>query len=274
MNKMIKNIMVICLLFSSLLGCKCKNVEERPYGVWWWDDSLEDKYFDFVKDNEINEIYYCNDDFDDNTSNFIGKAKENNIRVYWLAGEYKWLNDPSNLYEKIDQYIEYQDSHSNKFWGIHLDIEPHQDPNFDNDRDILITRLIELASELKVKYPNIKFDYDIPFWLDDEIIFNEVKKNAYKHMIDIANRIFIMSYRDTSEEIYEVSKDEIEYAHSEGKVLVLGVETKSNESDKVSFEEEGKEYMYGEIYDLWNKLPSGFGITIHHVKSWYDLKDK
>lgn len=273
MKNFLKIIFSVILAFS-LCSCNCSVFEYRTFGVWWWDDTLDSgKYFEFAKDNGVNEIYYCSDDFDENTSQFIEKAKKENIKVYFLAGEYEWLSDSSNLYNKINAYVSYQKKFSNKFSGIHLDIEPHQNPEFDNNREELISNLIKLANSLKNKYPDITFDYDLPFWLNDEISFNGQNKEAYKHMIDVADRVFLMSYRDSADAIYEVSKDEIEYAQSVDKVLVLGLETKSNEGDKVSFQEEGKGYMYSEIINLWKLVPSGFGVTIHHIKSWYDLSE-
>ena len=271
MRKFIGFIFVVCLSIS-LFGCKC-NLDERELGVWWWNDSLDSKYLTFARDNGVSEIYYCSDDFNEDVSSFIGKANEMGMKVYYLAGEYEWLTDSSNLYSKINSYIIYQNNY-NKFSGIHLDIEPHQDPTFDDNREELITSLIELASDLKKEYTDITFDYDLPFWLEDEIEFNGVRKEAYKHMIDIANRVFLMSYRDSSEKIYDISKEEIEYAKSVNKVLFLGVETKSDEGDNVSFQEEGKEYLYEQLFNLHQTLPSNFGLSIHQIKTWYELKEK
>jgi len=266
------NLFLILILFLSVFGCSC-TIPHFTFGVWWWDDTLGDKYFEFVKENGVNEIYYCSDNFDAGTNLFIKEANDVGIKVYYLAGEYKWLSDSTNLHEKIDKYINYQSQYSNKFSGIHLDIEPHQDPDFDIKRSELIINLINLANELKIRYSDITFDYDLPFWLEDIVSVNGEEKEAYKHMIDVADRIFLMSYRDDAEKIYEISKDEIEYAKSVNKKLVLGVETKSSEGDNVSFEEEGKEYMYEELYKLKRLIPKDFGLVIHHVKTWYELKD-
>ena len=56
------------------------------------------------------------------------------------------------------------------------------------------------------------------------------------------------------------------------KIINLGVATKSNEGDNVSFQEEGKEVMKQEIEKLRKIIPNNFGIAIHHIKSWFDLK--
>lgn len=122
-------------------------------------------------------------------------------------------------------------------------------------------------------YFKYEFDFDIPFWFDDEISFKNETKQAYKFMIDIADRIFVMSYRDTAQKIYSVAEDEINYATQTHKTLILSIETKENEDDSVTFFEKGKEKLNQEIKTLKEMLPINFGISIHHVKSWYDLID-
>ena len=82
-----------------------------------------------------------------------------------------------------------------------------------------------------------------------------------------------MSYRDSSQGIINVSKEEIEYAKENNKTIFLGVETKSNEGDHVSFQEEGKKIMMEEIEKLKKEIPNYFGISIHQIKTWYDLID-
>lgn len=277
MNMRYKKLIILLIIFfiPLCIGCtKDNNQIKQIFGVWWWDSSLGEEYLAFAKNNEINEIYYCENDLDEKSSKFIESAKKLDINVYWLIGDVIWLHDYKLIYNEIERYIEYNKNNlSNQYSGIHLDIEMHQDDNFDNDRYMLIYNLIELASNLRDKYPNIKFDYDIPFWLEDEIEFNGVNKSAYKHLIDIANRIFLMSYRDSYEEMLEVSKEEISYAEQINKIVVLGAETsKSSEGDNISYYEEGMSYLMSQINLLKTKLPKNFGVSIHHILSWYKLK--
>ena len=245
--------------------------------MWWWDDTLDTQtYLDFLQENDVNEIFYCSDNFDLATSTFISKANSKNIKVYFLAGEYQWLTNSAPLYNKIDKYLEYQNNFpKSKFSGIHLDIEPHQHENFSLNevRKNLITNLVSLVYDLSTKYASIHFDYDIPFWLDDTVTFNQTTLPAYAHIISYADRVTIMSYRDSAEAIYNCAKDEIEFAKSIKKTLILGVETHSTEGDKVSFMEEGKSYMLQEISKLEKMLPDNFGISIHNAETWKNLKD-
>lgn len=277
MKKLILYFLII-FVFANGVVCffvlKNNNANASAYlGTWWWNTRLEaETYLNFAKENKVNEIYYYTSKFDENTKDFISKANAKKIKVYWLSGEYEWLEDSSTLFQKIDKYLDYQNKYKNaQFSGIHLDIEPHQHSNFDAIRYQLIYNLIDLANTLKVRYPNIKFDYDLPFWLHDEITYNGEVKPAYAFMIDIANRIFVMSYRDTTEAVLNIAKEEISYAKQQNKQLALCLETYSTEGDSVSFKEEGKQKLNEVINELKSKMPKSFKIAVHHIKTWHDL---
>lgn len=271
--------LVVCLIAGIGIPVSVelsKNSGVPTAGVWWWHENLDtETYLNFAVDNGINEIYYHASEFDENTKTFVSNAKQNKVKVYWLAGKHQWLNDPTQLFEQIDDYLAYQKANPKaQFCGIHLDIEPHQNPDFEENRYDLIYNLIDLANTLKKTYPKIKFDYDLPFWLEDEISYNGKTKPAYEFMIDIANRIFVMSYRDTAEGILDVAEEEIAYAKQKNKGLILCVETsETSEEEFVSFFEEGKKVLQEELEKVKAEIPKTFGISIHHIRSWFELKD-
>ena len=153
-----------------------------------------------------------------------------------------------------------------------MDIEPHQNPEFENNREDLILKLVRLADVLNKNYVDISFDYDIPFWFEDVITYNNVSCQAYKHIIDIADRVFIMSYRDTADSIIDIASDELDYAQSIGKKIILSVECSSDEGDKVSFAEEGRAVLKDELSKIKQVLNDKVGVSIHHIKSFYDMK--
>lgn len=249
-------------------------VTENSLGTWWWSKSLDvEQHIAFAKQNGVTEIYYCDYSFSDSVANFVEKVCKNDIKVYLLAGEKEWLEDRTDLDTLIENYIQFQNTHQYKFSGIHLDIEPHQFSDFAANRANYLYSLVELIYTNKNQYSQINFDYDIPFWLDDEIEFNGVTKEAYKHIVDYADRTFIMSYRDTAEKMFDVSVDEINYAKQNGKTVFLSAETYSEEGNQVSFYEEGKAYMLSELEKLRAMLPENFGIAIHNIKTWKLIKD-
>ena len=246
---------------------------ESVFAVWWWDNRLDESYLDFAVAQGVNEIYYYASSFPARISDFIRLASAKGIKVYWLAGKYEWIEDYASLKEKLRSFLEFQTSSEYKFEGVHFDIEPHQHPEFDARRIELVTEFVELTFAVKRDYADIYFAYDIPCWLDDEITLNGVTRPAYEFIIDNADRVTLMSYRDSCEGVLKFAEDEINYALSAGKVLNLGVET-GEEEDIVTFYEEGAEYMNGQLDLLRETMPAGFGIAVHHIRSWRELTER
>jgi hypothetical protein len=133
---------------------------------------------------------------------------------------------------------------------------------------------LDFVISIGKKY-DIPFDFDIPFWFDDKVVYQGKNVPLYEAIIDEANRVFVMSYRNTAEKMYETSKDKIEYAKKNNKQIVLGAETDySAEGDTVSYYEEGKKYMYAEFKKLNNLVNyDNCGLSIHHIKSWYEQNE-
>lgn len=248
--------------------------DKRPFGVWWWDNRLDDTYLDFAEENGVNEIYYYTSSFTEKTSDFISKANSKGIKVYWLTGRYQWIEDMSGLTELLDQYSAFQRQGGSTFAGIHFDIEPHQHPQFEERREELLSDFVNLVCDIRDSQPEEFIEYDIPVWLDDKVTLNGATKPVYAHIIDIASRVTLMSYRDSCQSIYDCAEDEIAYAKSVGKRLNLGVETgQSDEGGFITFYEEGAQFMYSQLEELKKLVPADFGTAIHHIKSWRELKD-
>ena len=253
--------------FSCNLGLDTKHVR----GVWWWDKTLGREYLDFAVENGINEIYYCDSSFNEKTENFINQAQREGVKVYLLAGECEWVLDDTSLRQLIINYIAFQETTSCQFAGIHLDIEPHQLSEWDSDRADLLLGLITLVDTIKAEFPDISFTYDIPMWFDDMITYKGVSKEAYKHIIDYADRVFVMSYRDKVEDIYEGFKDEYLYGYDNNTPVIFSVETASAE-DNVTFKEEGGEELERALDIMLLQVDENLsGGAIHDIKSWYDL---
>ena len=246
---------------------------EDVFAVWWWDNRLDETYLKFACEQGVNEIYYYASSFSDRISDFIRAASANGIKVYWLQGKYEWIEDYASLKAKLDEFKSFQNASEYKFAGIHFDIEPHQHPEFDERRAELITKFVELTFAVKRDYPEFEVAYDIPCWLDDEITLNGVTRPAYEFIIDKADRVTMMSYRDSAEGVLSFAEDEINYALSVNKTLDLGVET-GEEEDIVTFYEEGAAYMREQLDLLCETAPEGFGIAVHHISSWRELTER
>ena len=81
-----------------------------------------------------------------------------------------------------------------------------------------------------------------------------------------------MSYRDSAEKTISVASDELAYAKAQNKTIFLGAETSLQSEEIVSYYEEGKKEMYNELDKLKSSISQDYGIAIHHIKSWYNLK--
>lgn len=282
-----KNSIFICVLIILLISLLSVSIilfcfkinknnlpdNNSPKGVWWWDNRLSDEYLDFAQQNNINEIYYYTSDFSQKNSDFIKNANNRNIDVYWLCGDYVYIDDYSLFYLEMDKFIEFQSlNKDNNFEGVHLDVEPHQNPDWENDRENIIIRYLDFVKTVTERYSYIKFDFDIPFWFDDIINFDNQTKELYKFVFDYADRVFVMSYRDSAEEMVKVSSEELDYAKEINKSIFLSVET-GEEEDIVTYYQEGKAYLYSQIENLKDLINQDFGLAIHHIKSWKELKD-
>lgn len=256
-----------------MASCYDKSTHGYTLGVWWWDNRLDDSYLDYAVDNDVDEIYYYTSTFSESNNEFIKKANNNKIDVYWLCGDYRWIEDYSSFQEKMNDFLDYQNKNtSGKFEGVHLDVEPHQHEEFDSRREELILLYIDFLNKTTNDYPQVHFDADIPFWLEDVVTYNGETKEAYKFVVDIVNRVFVMSYRDSAEQILNVGSAELEYANQNNKPVFLCVET-GNEEDIVTFLEEGKKYMNEQIALLEELTNLKYNIAIHHIKTWRELKD-
>ena len=283
-------ILLLCLMncsdnteevFHSKSPVKCDVL-----GVWWWDSSLinDSIYLDFAINQGVNEIYLCDSSFDSNTANFISKCHNSNIRVYYLAGEYQWIHNTIPLFSLINSYRKFQTTYPNsQFAGINLDIEPHQDPDFHIHRSEILQKYTDLIISIHQKITDIHIDYVIPFWFNDTVLCknNNSKKVLYKVVFDNADRVFVMSYRDNAENMFNVAKDEFIYSCKAHKTMFFSALTsKSKEGNNVTYFEEGKKFMYQELNKLDKIIfhndshtATKTCLSIQQIKTWYLLKD-
>ncbi|MDR1909766.1 MAG: hypothetical protein LBQ35_07630 [Spirochaetaceae bacterium] len=248
-------------------------------GVWWWHDSLisDDRYLNFAAENGVNEIYLSTGRLGGAEGAFIEKARARGISVFWLQGDYTYIEDPGEIWGILRDFKDYQASapENRRFAGVHLDIEPQQHPEYgERRREILedyLALIMELSADLSAECP---MDIDISSWFDDRVSYRGKEVPLYEALIAEADRVFVMSYRDTAEEMFALARDEIASAEALGKPIMLGAELYSEEGDHVSYGEEGRAYMYEQLNLLRTYIDyPAIGIAIHHIKTWFDLED-
>lgn len=262
-------------------------------GVWWWrgedvaNPSVAAKRLDFIAKHGVGEIYFCVDlrKYHKETRSFVKAAGAKGVRVALLAGDVSWIR-PGNrgFAETLVAYRSYQRhaAPGEKFYALHLDVEPHQDAKLSDVRKWQLYADFVLRAAADVHAAGEKIEWDIPFWLDDKRVAYGDREDA--PLLDVLTEnsdcITLMSYRDTAEAMLDVSKTEIEMAKARNVRVVLGAETgETGEGSIVTFFEEGAVKMDAELAKVSEaleaaKVPSGAGIAIHHLGGWEKLVEK
>jgi hypothetical protein len=179
---------------------------------------------------------------------FLGEVARAGLRAHALFGEpeHTLTKNHERVLAKVDAFIEFNQSaaeKSERFAGLHLDVEPHGLAAWkkadDAEKCALLTQLVELNAKvierLHAKAPGMLYGADITFWFDKTkddgtpaypVTFHGVTKDATKHLLDMADNVAVMGYRDHAEGtngLIGVNQRAVDYADSEtakGRVFV------------------------------------------------------
>lgn len=263
-------------------------------GVWWWrgnnaatDPAEATRRLDFLSAHGVDEIYFCVDlrKVQQGTRDFIRKAHARGMRVALLAGDVSWIHPGSRGFDvTLDAYLAYQRSAKpdEKFYAMHLDVEPHQDAKLADARKWQLYADFVLRAAADIHAAGEKVEWDIPFWLDGIRVTYGYLENAplLEVVMSAADGVALMSYRDTAEATLDVSKTEISLAKKRNVRVILGAETgETGEGSVVTYFEEGAAKMDAELAKVSaaldaEKVPAGAGIAIHHLGGWEKLVEK
>lgn len=284
-------LVIICILFMSLNSTtiKANGIREDQHSTWIWNPWIlvdnETSTLQFLENKRINKVY-LQIDYEISRSvyqNFIEKATAKNIQIYALAGESYWITENGIEYQnQLMNWLElYQReaTEAQRFLGIHLDIEPYETHIWTTKQTTAIQTYQQLVIHAKKKAQSLKLplELDIPFWYDEISYETKYGKGILSEwLIKYSDGVTIMAYRDNSQDIIQIVKDEIEYAKRMDKKVVVGVETlKSAEGNLVSFSEEGEAYMdqqLNKVQKHFSKKQSFKGTAIHHLESWMEMQ--
>ena len=262
--------------------------EELPFGVWWWryEEEMEKHYLEFVVAQGITEIYFgaaflksywC----DDVVRNFIAAARGYGIAVYYLTGDWSWIHDDTGLIARLEAFHAYQESacEMTRFAGVHLNIEPHQDPNWNTDtRNELLQSYVDLKVRITDRFG--RMDWTVPFWYREEIFdlitHRDGEEYVYRAVLLEANRVFVMSYRNTAQATYEIATHYIAFAREIGRPIFLSAlvdpGSECSEHNHVFFYDLGHTYMMRELAQLREIVDHpALGIAVHEIRGWYRM---
>ena len=250
------------------------NVDTLAVRMRWLDPAKEVQYLEYAEKNGITEIYLAEPSPNRHTADFIGRASEKGIKVFWLRGDMTLDNTViRNGY--INNYLPFQASQPEhkRFAGVHLDVEPWSQPNPTSSETR--QKMIDFLVSLRDEFPDEHFDRDLDVGMGGTVTYRgQPDVPLYQAFIQEADRVIMMSYTDTAKKIINMSlvPAYIAYARSLNKQIFLAVDSNNNLGS--SFKDRGKSAMYYELNQLkglanYNKL----GLAIHHMSEWYNLPD-
>ena len=228
-----------------------------PMDLWVYErlplDSAEKaRFFAFADKYDVREIYLeANTLIVENPERlqaFIAEALDRGVKVALLFGNHRWIY-PENQAEAVAwtaraaRFVEslYRDGRPRPF-RIHFDIEPHGLPDWNRNLQLRSNQFLDLLNKLKVaKGPHLKMAVDIPFWYDTKVVSrNGASRPLSEWVIDKADWVSMMNYRDTTARVIEGARSEIAYAGRKGKNVVVGVSAQCGGSDmRITFCDEG-----------------------------------
>ena len=281
-------------LLGTLLFAACSHsasVRENPsaefirntsvLGTWWWWVAPEnqDRYLEFAAASGVNEIYYYTTVFTSRTGSFIEKAGKMGIKVFFLLDDYHYIWKPSLFTGIMNRFTAYQkrNPQRRRFSGLHLDIEPHQHPDFGENYDAFLQNYMDFVVWVCTKYrgnpKDFSVDFDIATWHHATVLYKGTETDLYKALISEADRVFLMAYQDSAAKTCELAFLEIEYARSLNKQIIIGVETgRVDKEPEISYFGKSRAYFYKQLRVLNNLVDySNYGLSIHHISSWYPM---
>ena len=214
-----------------------------------------------------------------NLAAFIAVANNAEIDVYLLFGYAEWAR-PANHAEivaLIERAETFATTAAAKPTGIVVDIEPHALADWGTDTINLANGFLDMLTQV-VAATTLPLYATIPFWYDTvDIERDQVERPLHEWVIDIASGATVMNYRDivaTSDGLAAHGADELNYASSVGKPVIMNVETQCGLLDKTTFCEEGEQGMEDALSEwIQNEAanPSFVGLGIHDYTSYSAL---
>lgn len=255
-------------------------------GVWWWNAnqisnaSQRKQRLDFLQQNHVTEIYLCitTQDFAD-IKDFVKDAGSRGMRVAWLSGDASWIESGNTgfdgVFAKFKAYQE-QATASEKFYGLHFDVEPQAGGgsiNWQGYADLVLR-----ATKAAHDYGTL-IEWDIPFWLDGTTVNAGGKSVRLLNLLaENSDTLTLMSYRDTAAAVLDISSQEIPLSAQYGCRIILGLESNyTAEGANLSFAEDGRTALCNVADSILTSLSTkemtgGYGVAIHYVDTFMNLR--
>ena len=277
-------------------------------GVWWWrtsegtNETIRDRYFDFLEENQVTEIYYyganrlSSESARQTVHVFVQAAMSHGLRVAVLFDNQAVVKAGNTSFTGIvEQYLRYREEYpDDALYGIHCDIEPQADARVSREATAAWVQnytdnfLLAQVAPARARGVCVELDIATGWWrYGKEVAYTGSVTHEYDGQVMNFDSILayncdcmcIMSYRDTAKEVYAMAETQRIAANAAGTKIVYGVETGDDgEGDHVDFSAESKAILYAELSSLFVRLETeppvgGGGFAIHHMQTWYNLRD-
>ncbi len=294
-------------LLAALLASLPAAAAGAERAVWMWEKEayglLESRAAAkeasaFLRSKGINTVYFYADAFGGRNllrdkpklyRKLIRRLRGEGIKTYALLGsaylkteEYVLPERHPDAMAMLKRVLDYNAAAGpeERFAGVNLDIEPHMLDQWNSEtRSALLRNFLDMGRKLtdlrKAYALDLPVGPAVPFWLDGITLDWEGRsKPASEHAADIFDYLALMDYRDRAEGrdgIIAHAENELRYAASIGRKVVIGVETGKNEIRKVSFhhlKEEDLERELGLTEKAYAASPAFAGFVIHHYRTY------
>lgn len=293
--------MMLSMILAALLSSA-----DAPRAIWIWEHDafrmldnarFKNETVDFLRKRNVTEIYLYADSYRGRNiltdepqkyRNLLADMHEKGFKVQALLGSMYLRTQEYILPEKraeavamFEAVLKFNASSDTdcRFDGINVDIEPHLLSDWRSERTLRATQYLELSAEFmrmkKRAGSAARVGPAMPFWFDGiEISWNGKKKPLNEHTQDIYDYVAIMDYRNFaagSDGIIAHAKNELDYADSISKHVVIGIETGRSDPPKVTFFGKSLAVMETELElarAAFMRHPSFAGFAIHHLRPY------
>ncbi|MGW8824844.1 hypothetical protein ACWGNU_22290 [Paenibacillus lautus] len=274
----------ICLLLLILFLLPSGKVNQNK-ATWLWDASLirseTEEIVAFSGREGITTIFLQiqQEVTDEEYRHFVAAAHRQGISVHALNGHPDWAYEEGrqkgmDLLAWLEEYNQ-ASAPEEKFEGVQFDVEPYVLRRWDREQERVVE---EWSANTEVwvqeaKRQGLQFSAAVPFWLDSIPGPSRADTDSFSRwMIQNTDAIAVMAYRDSGEQMYELSKEELEQADELGKSVWIGMELgDTDEGEHLTFYSKSEQEMEDEALraaKLGSDHSSFAGLAVHHYQAW------
>lgn len=299
----------ILALWLPVLGAAPAHASQRA--VWIWEQesyamvespAAATRAFDFLRRKGVDTLYVYADAWRGRNlivdtpavyREFITRAHREGFKVYALLGSADLRTEEYVLPERrgqalamLQRVLGYNAAAGDaaRFDGVNYDIEPHLLDAWDTRATELLHDYVKLTAAFiaakRASGQTLAIGPSMPFWYDGrQVTWNGEPRTVSELVIDLCDYVTLMDYRNEAEGgdgIIEHAADEMRYAASVGKQVVVGLELGPSEPSKVTFRHL-READLARAIDLTSRAyrgnPAFAGFALHHYQRYVEWVD-